>query len=101
VVAMVVEGETERMKSILIKRVPSLKVRPNSRPTPGWSMKEFYQASLAFVISPTHFICVKNRWGSPLIDGELIPNYLLCDYIRKYEEHYTKRELIETLIACS
>ena len=87
------------MKPILIKHVSSLETNLKGRPTPGWPTKELFSASLVFVVSPTHFICLKNRWDRPSTNNELIPTFLLSAYIKRYAECFTKEELLDALIS--
>jgi hypothetical protein len=54
------------------------------------------EANLVILKTPTHFCCIKNRWIKEDVT-EKIPNFLLVDYLKKFEQYFTKEELLESL----
>ena len=86
------------MKRILIIPVESLDVSlMELTGGPDYLYRPILMASLVFVKTKTHFRCIKNRWHDPSSPDEKIPNIFLIDYILRYEELFSKQELIECI----
>lgn len=75
--------------------------RPESEDTGSWyrhiyPMGTLFRANIAIVVGPTHFCCIKNRWGTTCA-RDRIPNYMLKSYLLQYSKHLTKEALIDAL----
>ena len=59
-------------------------------------MRDLFRSNIVIVIGPTHFCCIKNRWGTSCT-RDRIPNSMLNGYLKQFSEHLTKESLIDAL----
>ena len=59
-------------------------------------MRDLFRSNIAIVVGPTHFCCIKNRWGTTCA-RDRIPNYMLKSYLLQYSKHLTKEALIDAI----
>jgi hypothetical protein len=85
------------MKSpIIIVNVKSVQLTTDTQICLTVPAKSRYEACLVIAKDSTHFRCIKNRWGNTY-DYEVIPNFLIGDYLSRYEEHFTKEDLFRII----
>lgn len=67
-----------------------------------WSnARDLHQANIVIVRNSTHFCCIKNRYSDEVDNRDRIPNRMMMSYVLKYAEHFTKEELIGTIVDLS
>ena len=86
------------MKKLLVIKVPTIE----NKGYPAMlgltlPLRSVHEANMVIIKSPTHFRCIKNRWEETTND-EKIPNYLLKDFLLKYKDQFTPKELIESFL---
>lgn len=59
-------------------------------------MSDLHRANIVIIVGPTHFCCIKNRWGMTCT-RDRIPNNMLKSYLLQYSKHLTKESLIDAL----
>jgi len=60
-------------------------------------MRDLFRSNIVIVIGPTHFCCIKNRWGTSCT-RDRIPNSMLNGYLKQFSKHLTKESLIDALV---
>ena len=60
-------------------------------------MRDLFRSNIVIVIGPTHFCCIKNRWGTSCT-RDRIPNHMLKSYLLQYAKHLTKDVLIDAIV---